>query len=166
MKQQSLFKNYFSFQSKEQYKAIRKAWANAVNSKKAKSTLKPCTAWLSEGEEYSTGTMRVPGWIEAYHAILYNIVRGKPLNHGFTTPKKEGTPNKFNQALSQLIQDRHWVLVAHQKIQKKQGKFVWILHSLQIKNSQPKIPQAIVEKFEPFNGTLNPCNLIEMEELS
>ena len=68
--------NKHFFETKEQYLAFRKAWANAVNSDKAKSK----TVY----SEFYDGTIREPGWITAAHHIFYNIVRNHPIDTGFT----------------------------------------------------------------------------------
>lgn len=74
------------FKSKEQYLAFRAAWASSVNNAKAKPTLKTTNEWITATDELSAdiGVIRVPGNIKAEHHILYNILRGKPYDLGFT----------------------------------------------------------------------------------
>lgn len=63
------------FTCKEHYLAFRKAFANAVNDKRAKSQLKP---------GYDNTKYRVKGWMTGAHFILLNLLRDKPINCGFT----------------------------------------------------------------------------------
>lgn len=63
------------FVSKDHYLAFRIAWAKAVNSEKAKSTLKP---------GYGNTRYRVQGWITSAHMAMYNLLRDKPIYEGFT----------------------------------------------------------------------------------
>ena len=62
------------FKNKEHYLAFRAEWASAVNSPKAKSTLKS-DAW---------STWRVQGWVHAEHSILFNILTNRHIAAGFT----------------------------------------------------------------------------------
>jgi len=63
-----------NFNTKEQYLSFRAAWKSAVNSEKAKKTLKT-SEW---------GTYREDGWLDASHHILFNILRGRAADRGFT----------------------------------------------------------------------------------
>ena len=76
------------FENKEQYFTFRKAWATAVNSENVKPTL----------EKFSWGVERRPGWVQAEHHILFNILRGKPYYTGFvpvTCAKKLENCSKY-----------------------------------------------------------------------
>lgn len=82
------------FENRTQYLRFKIAWSEAVNSPRAKSSLEPCDEWI--GGSYGrvskgTGVFRKTGWINAEHHILYNIIRGKPLECGFTP--RPGWPN-------------------------------------------------------------------------
>lgn len=77
------------FESKEHYLNFRKAWAIACSSARAKSTTEPCDEWITTTGwngyvSKGTGTHRVYGWLRAEHHILYNILRNKPVDNGFT----------------------------------------------------------------------------------
>jgi hypothetical protein len=68
------------FETKEQYLNFRKAWAIAVNDERAKKKL----------EKNSWGDIvRVPGWTTSAHFMLYNILRGKSIYHGFVPVKNK-----------------------------------------------------------------------------
>lgn len=67
------------FETKEDYLKFKKQWASAVNDPKAKKELiREKTSWGT------THVYQKKGWLQAVHHIIYNIVRDKPLNHGFT----------------------------------------------------------------------------------
>lgn len=74
------------FKSKEQYFQFRTNFAAAANNTKSKSTCDACDEWLSHEQDisYDTGMSRIQGWLHAEHFIFLNIIRGKPLHHGFT----------------------------------------------------------------------------------
>lgn len=74
------------FETKEQYLNFRAAWASAVNDERVKKKL-VTKVWSHNGtkEEYKE---RVPGWISAAHHMLYNILRNKPFDNGFTPVTK------------------------------------------------------------------------------
>jgi hypothetical protein len=79
------------FETKKQYLQFRKAWANAVNSPRAKHWRTPGTIWVVDdpkrewiGHYEVCGWQRHDGWINAPHIVLYNIIRGKPVTNGFT----------------------------------------------------------------------------------
>lgn len=88
------------FNDKEQYLNFRKAWAVAVNSPEAKSHLEVCDEAIKPGTERNpnslyykrskgTGRRRVQGWITASHMILYNLLREKNMENGFTNVTNE-----------------------------------------------------------------------------
>lgn len=74
------------FKTKEQYFQFRTNFAAATKNVKSKSTCEACDEWLEHEEKisYDTGASRVQGWLRAEHFIFLNIIRGKPLHHGFT----------------------------------------------------------------------------------
>lgn len=72
------------FQTKENYLAFRKAWADAVNSPDAKPRIEE---W--ERTNYFTGSheivrYRVKGNLTATHHLVFNLLRGKDATVGFT----------------------------------------------------------------------------------
>ena len=78
------------FETKKQYLQFRKAWANAVNSPRAKHWRTPGTIWVVDDPKHEwighyelCGWQRHDGWINASHIVLYNIIRGKPITNGF-----------------------------------------------------------------------------------
>jgi len=103
--------------SKEQFQKIKQAWSIAVNSPKTKKTLEACDEYkydvigtIPEGWEpvqpgshayisKGTGRYRQPGWVQAEHHLLYNILRDKPLHTGFSPIKN---PNKLNPYISNM----------------------------------------------------------------
>lgn len=73
------------FENVEQYAAFYNAWTHAVNDPRRKSKVvkhsETRMRWSSiHNVEW---TERVPGWITGVHHVLYNIIRNKPLEHGF-----------------------------------------------------------------------------------
>lgn len=74
MTTQNTNKTYF-FDNKEEYLTFKKQWSDAVNSDKAKK---------QEYTDYNGRKQKKPGWIRAEHHIVYNILRDKPVGHGFT----------------------------------------------------------------------------------
>jgi hypothetical protein len=104
------------FETKEQYLLFRKIWARAVKSPRAKSYILPSDEWITTSNyrgyvSHNTGTIRRKGWITPSHMILYNIIRNKPIDTGFTdvtNPYKIANSevfydNAFSVALEQLI---------------------------------------------------------------
>lgn len=101
-------KNYF-FNDKEDYLKFKKQWGEAVRSAEAKSTL----------IRDSYGAHREKGWLQAVHHIIYNIVRDKPLNHGFVPITNEQKLQSFannpdyafdkaKYLFKHFQQDKHW----------------------------------------------------------
>ncbi len=74
------------FKTKEQYLTFRAAWASAVNDVKSQSFLKPADEYISATGNISkgTGVHRNKGWLTGAHHILYNILRGRSYDKGFT----------------------------------------------------------------------------------
>lgn len=100
------------FLNPEKRKSIRKYWAWAHRSGARKSTLVKTDEWLRKPNglphlSEDTGVYRKPGWLQAEHHILYNIIRGVPIERGFTPgiPGKRWAPNQdgFGHALESLI---------------------------------------------------------------
>ena len=75
-----------NFKSKEHYLAFRKAWSTAVNSDKAKSTVKHDSYTVSSGNSTTTFDYaeRVSGWMLGAHHVLYNMLRGRTFHRGFS----------------------------------------------------------------------------------
>lgn len=74
------------FKSKEHYIAFLNAWKTAVNSDKAKSTVKHDSYTVSSGNSTTTFhyAERVSGWMTGAHHVLYNILRNRTFHRGFT----------------------------------------------------------------------------------
>lgn len=118
------------FLDPERQKSIRKGWKFAHKHPKRKARLVKTDEWIRTppyqvpgivdgnvnnvrkyyGQGYvskNTGVYRKPGWIQAEHHILYNIIRGVPIERGFT-PGIKGkrwakNTDGFEQALLSLI---------------------------------------------------------------
>lgn len=73
------------FENVEQYAAFYNAWTNAVNDPRRKpKVVKHSETRMRRSSIYVEWTTeRVPGWITGAHHVLYNIIRNKPLEHGF-----------------------------------------------------------------------------------
>ena len=85
------------FENKEHYINFRKAWAAAVNSPRAKKT-------FIEEKNYQGGYMRVRrlGWLKAEHYMLFNLLRNRPAETGFTpvtNKRKLLNGSSFNYAV-------------------------------------------------------------------
>lgn len=99
---------------KDDYRYFRKSWAAAVADPRAKSKVVACDQWIRNDHgtwRHSKGTGRCKqhGWIESSHMVLFNLIRGKPLDRGFapiTNPRKLKsvyTPwQHFNDAVDEL----------------------------------------------------------------
>lgn len=72
------------FETKEHYQAFRNAWARAVNDDRAKKQIieVPHTDWRTGSKTIIKEKSN--GWIGARHHILFNILRGKQPDTGFT----------------------------------------------------------------------------------
>jgi len=100
------------FETKEQFFAMKAQWAASSKSPKCKSTLEPCDEWIethANGHGHmsvGTGKIRRPGWMNAECHILYNIIRNKPSDNGFTTirnpNKKISKPDAHKNGLNSL----------------------------------------------------------------
>ena len=81
------------FQTKEQHKAFRKAFAAAQNDKACRKSYSPSTAsvWDSETKAYKTIPTKIKhdGWMCSAHYLLFNLVTGKNYYNGFTPKTKE-----------------------------------------------------------------------------
>jgi hypothetical protein len=112
------------FETKEQYLLFRKIWARAVKSPRAKSYILPSDEWIWDSKHtcrghvsHMTATIRKKGWITPAHMILYNIIRNKPIDTGFTdvtNPYKIANSEVwydggFGNALEQLIIYQNYV---------------------------------------------------------
>lgn len=101
------------FENKEQYFAMRAQWATSSKSPKCKSTLEPCDEWIETTSNRAgymskgTAKIRYPGWMGAECHILYNILRNKPSDNGFsqcTNPEKiRSKPDAHAAGLQALI---------------------------------------------------------------
>lgn len=144
------------FENKAQYLNFRKAWAEAVNSPKAKSRLEKCDEWLSNEGQYGrysegTGVHRVSGWINAEHHILYNLLRNKDFDRGFTEPKKEGKIPKLPDAVRIL---NFYIKCARTVVDTGIGK----LHK---KPAQNKLDKFL----DPFGDLMKPIVIQAMAKL-
>jgi len=63
------------FETKQQYKTFRAAFAAAQNDKRAKPYFT---------DDVQAGKIKHKGWLQAEHFILLNAIRRKPLHNGFT----------------------------------------------------------------------------------
>ena len=99
------------FENKEQYLAMKAQWAAASKSSKCKSTVEPCDEYIDDPKKgfcvsRGTGIHQVPGWMQAQHHILYNLLRNKPANTGFTAitnpNKKISKPDEFEHSMMML----------------------------------------------------------------
>lgn len=120
------------FLNPKKQKSIRSYWAWAQKQPRCKSRLVKTDEWIrtpplsvpvagitdgnlktSRKSYYAgyysegTGVYRKPGWLQAEHHILYNIIRGVPIERGFTPGKKgkrwHENSDGFEQALFSLI---------------------------------------------------------------
>lgn len=86
------------FETKEHYLAFRASWARAVNDDRRFPTLVPCDEWIKEAGHRGymgfgavsegTGRERVPGWVTDAHHALYNTLRNRPTETGFSPVTK------------------------------------------------------------------------------
>ena len=70
------------FDTKEDYLNFKKQWASAVNDKRAKKELIK-KSYTHYGNEVDCSYQK-KGWVQAVHHVIYNIVRDKPFDYGFT----------------------------------------------------------------------------------
>jgi hypothetical protein len=141
-------KTYFN--SKEQYLAFRAAWASAVNSKSAKKTT-PTEQW---------GPNRTPGWITSRHMILFNILRNREADAGFTN-----VTNVTKLTNGQYVNDGFYnAAVGYNGLNTK----IMYAHNLR---DNPNIPAnnfqhiALAKFLAPFNGTVTMEMLFDVELL-
>ena len=102
------------FENKEHYLAFRKAWSNAVNSEKAKPHVDEVD--YSHYGHHEKVKVRVDGWLTASHHILYNILRGRDYDRGFTLVTNRNklmngtSPNLgLVQAIAELKNVKNWI---------------------------------------------------------
>jgi hypothetical protein len=85
------------FESKKHFTEFLAAWSATCNSDKAKPTLKRFGTYIRDPQngnfvwDENGGSMKVKGCMRAEYYMLYNILRGRPQNNGFTNrtnPKK------------------------------------------------------------------------------
>lgn len=134
------------FTDKEHYLNFRKAWATAVNSPKAKSHLEPCNEWIEPtGLSRRTGKQRVRGWIDRRHVILYNLLREKDMEHGFTLVSNR---NKLDNGMevNHSLYYGTYELIAICEHAKCVGDAV----------VSPWRIKELAKLLEPFNGTITP----------
>ncbi len=161
------------FENKEHYLNFRQAWADAVNSEKAKPTFQTCGAWIVNDEHphghyvEDGGRMKVRGWITGSHVILYNILRGKHPASGFmhTTNKTKLINSSFmNLGFQQAAWHLNWTKTYAEKcFMPKEEQQSWIQRMLKFNHKSPddyvqdqiNSSRHLVEKFlEPFGGTV------------
>lgn len=157
------------FETKEQYLAFRKAWARAVNNDRRFSTLEPCDEWIKEAGHNGrrgfgavsegTGKVRVPGWITATHHVLYNILRNRPIETGFTPVSKTSRLQNgayINHGLYFAVDTliNHITYAKQHKTLVKQAEEAKKKYPNSYAVSEGKIKR--LEKFlEPFDGTVS-----------
>lgn len=166
------------FNSKQQYLKFREAWAYAVNSDRRFSTLEKCDEQIREAGHCGyrkfgavseqTGKRLIPGWITPSHHVLYNILRNKPFDVGFS-PVTNHTRLKngmyINNGLFSAVFNLKCVIEAaknyHSNIKKAEN----------LRKEKPNIIAcsyqssiARVNKFlEPFDGTVTVDMLASVE---
>lgn len=134
------------FKTKEHYFSFRDAWASAANNKKVKSQLEPCDEWIRNPSSisYGTGRYRVPGWLQAEHYILYNILRGRSFDRGFTP-------------ITNAVKLQHGMYINHGlfngmiRLAGKQATAKKIVNNEKIEENQA---QRFADFIEPFNNTV------------
>ena len=129
-------KTYF-FNSKEEYLAFKAQWAAAVNSSKAKPSLE---------QGYSGGTYIKPGWITSVHHMIYNIVRDKPADFGFT---KITNKNKLEKS---KMKPDHGFLVAEASFERLQRTAKKLLTDDRMSSWDKERLQDVMK---PFGGLLS-----------
>ena len=141
------------FENKEHYLAFRKAWSNAVNSDNAKPHNEVRTyTYKNSREEY---TVRVDGWLTAAHHVLYNILRNRDYDHGFTLITNRNkllngtSPNLgLVQAVANLKHVQEWI--RQELAAQEQGKdCMW--------------SDAIDKFLAPFGDTVNREMIFNLE---
>ena len=151
------------FKHKEHYLAFRAAWAKAVNSEKAKSRTVPCDEWNEDTCDFTKGTgrARVKGWVTGAHVMLYNILRGKAHDVGFTpitNTNKLQNGSHINEGLyqarnmlSRQIRHANRALKSDNPLTKVKQMFgkktLWV-------DDTPN--QNLVDFLEVFDGTVTP----------
>lgn len=95
------------FETKEQYLTFRKAWADATNDPRAKKTLVEV-----KNRQGGIDRVRKSGWLTASHQMLYNILRGRSFDTGFTpvtnaTKLRNGAYLNYSLVMSRMFLNRH-----------------------------------------------------------
>jgi len=138
------------FENKEHYLAFRKAWSNAVNSEKAKKKVVDDTSW-----DDTPIRVTKSGWIDAAHHVLYNILRNRDYDHGFTLITNRNkllngtSPNLgLVQAVTFLKRNQKWI--REEAIAQENGKdYSW--------------SKNVSEFLAPFDGTVTREMIMALE---
>lgn len=156
-------KNNF-FETKEQYLAFRKAWSNAVNDPRAKSTLKEVMGYSYSyaGGRFSATEIptqvKVPGWLTGAHHILYNIVRGREFDNGFTFVRKQSRLINGHYINDGIYSAYHYLKLKINHAKRILDDRFEMAHNPEERKAQ--LIKYVEEFLEPFAGT------ITMEQLA
>lgn len=148
-------KNLFT---KQQYLDIKAAWKAATKSEYAKPRFVEETEVLA-GTRY-VERVKYPGWLQAEHHILYNLIRGKKAHAGFTIigdPVKIMSGHILNQGYARAM----FALIRHirtaQEVVDRQNKDKQV--GLRSTSREDKLNRFL----EPFNGTITIIDLAQIE---
>lgn len=108
------------FDTKEDYLKFKKQWASAVNDPKAKKE-------LIRG---SYGAYQKKGWIKPVHHIIYNIVRNKPLDYGFTPITSEKKLQSNNMNPNEAFDRAYYMFKSFQKSSKNYWPYNEVMEPL------------------------------------
>lgn len=138
-------------------------WAKSSQSHRCKSTLINCDEYICDdrGRESlskGTGVHRKPGWMQAEHHILYNLVRDKEPTRGFTPATKHGKDNAYRHAYI-VLQSKHQLAKKLQEPKKVN------LHSSYetYEHMVARNLKSVTTFLEPFSGSLTLKQFAEMD---
>lgn len=153
------------FDTKEQYLLFRKIWARAVKSPRAKSYILPSDEWIWNNHSaytgyvsHNTGTIRRKGWITPAHMILYNIIRNKPIDNGFTD-----VTNPYKIANSEIWYDNGFAAALEQLIIYQNYTKEYLADPKKFKEGSRFRGDALNEFFQPFGTMISYKAFVELD---
>jgi len=123
------------FTDKQQYLNFKKAWSQAVNSSKTKSTYKTIDVLIWDNTKGYVNhpnhtTIRIKGWITPAHHLLYNILRECDYSKGFVsiTNKTKLENGRYPEhALRRARYDiRYYIKLSKEYLEAQSDKQGWL----------------------------------------
>lgn len=145
-----------------QFRIFKKHWAESCQSLRRKSTFVAHDESIldEKGREHvsnGTGLQCTPGWIQATHHLLYNIIRNVDQSRGFIQHTKPGKEDVYQLAHQQL----HYLHKLATELQNPEKAPVTVYDT--IDRTAAHIIKRVTTFLEPFGGSITIKQFADMD---